>query len=102
MGFWHYTSIDAIKEFTFGITTLEDYQSDKMVKRAVERELEIIGEAVKRIKAVEPNFPISNHKEIIGTRNWVIHAYDNVDDTIVWGIVTNYLEALRLELSQHL
>jgi uncharacterized protein with HEPN domain len=96
------TSIDSIQEYTLTIESLEAYQNNKLVKRAVERELEIIGEAVKRIKVIDPEFPISNSKEIIGTRNWVIHAYDNVDDTIIWGIVTNYLDLLRSELSPYL
>ncbi|MBN2891557.1 MAG: DUF86 domain-containing protein [Bacteroidales bacterium] len=59
-----------------------EYQKNIMLKRAVERNLEIIGEAVNRILKIDETFieKISNAKAIIGLRNYVIHAYDNVSD----------------------
>lgn len=53
-----------------------------MVKRAVERELEIIGEAINRILYIEPDIGISEARRIVDLRNWVIHGYDKVDDEI--------------------
>jgi len=60
-----------------------DYLKDKQLRRAVERELEIIGEAVNRILKVEPEFPIDDARRIVNLRNWVIHGYDKVDDGLI-------------------
>ena len=57
-----------------------------MLKRAIERDLEIIGEAIKRILKRDPSFEskIKDAKAIIGLRNQVIHAYDNISDENIW------------------
>ena len=73
------------------------YQSDKMLRRAVERELEIIGEAISKLTKIQPGIAITNSRKIIDLRNKVIHAYDSVDDTIIWGIVIKYLPLLKYE-----
>jgi uncharacterized protein with HEPN domain len=77
------------------------YQKNVMLKRAVERNLEIIGEAVNRIITRNNSFTkkISNAKAIIGLRNQVIHAYDNISDENIWSILTNHLPKLSLELN---
>lgn len=71
-----------------------------MLKRAVERDLEIIGEAINRIITRNSSFieKISNAKAIIGLRNQVIHAYDNVSDETIWSILTNHLPKLKAEI----
>lgn len=56
----------------------KEYLSDTRTKRAIERNLEIIGEAVNRILNRDNNFKIDNAQKIIGTRNRIIHAYDNL------------------------
>jgi uncharacterized protein with HEPN domain len=66
-----------------------------MLLRAVERELEIIGEAINRILKTEPQFPIPESKKIIALRNRVIHGYDSVDNVLVWAVVINHLPALK-------
>jgi uncharacterized protein with HEPN domain len=68
-----------------------------MLKRAVERNLEIIGEAVNRIISRDKSFieKISNSKAIIGLRNQVIHAYDNISDENIWSILINHLPILK-------
>jgi len=68
-------------------------------KKAVERNLEIIGEAVKRILSAEASFPIENAKKIISTRNRIIHDYDNISDEIIWAIVTRELPRLEKEVT---
>ena len=68
------TSIDSIYEFIGNNTELSDYQNDKLLRRAVERELEIIGEAMNRIMKVAPEIEIENARQIVDTRNWVIHG----------------------------
>ncbi|QEK51289.1 DUF86 domain-containing protein [Pedobacter aquae] len=76
------------------------YESNKLLRRAIERELEIIGEATNRILKIDNSINISNAKRIISLRNWVIHAYDNVDNMIIWGIITKDLILLKEQVSQ--
>ncbi len=75
------------------------YQSNKQLRRAVERELEIIGEAAARILSINPTIEIDNARRIVDLRNWVIHGYDKVDDVIVWGVISNYLPKLKLQVN---
>ena len=76
------------------------YRINLMRKRAVERNLEIIGEAINRIITRDNSFTekISNAKAIIGLRNQVIHAYDNISDENIWSILTNHLPKLKIEV----
>ena len=76
------------------------YMQDKLLRQGVERNLEIIGEATSRIMKTDPEFKLENARRIVDLRNWVIHAYDNVNDTIIWGIVTYHLPALRAEVER--
>jgi uncharacterized protein with HEPN domain len=69
-----------------------------MLRRAVEREIEIIGEATSKILQLEPNISLGNARQIVDTRNWVIHGYDKVDDVIIWGIISNHLPLLLSEV----
>ncbi len=76
------------------------YVQDRLLRRGVERELEIIGEATNRILKVVPDFPITSARKIVDLRNFVIHAYDSVNDGIIWGIVINHLPPLRKEVDK--
>ena len=76
------------------------YSSNLILKRAVERDLEIIGEAVNRILKQEPDFPIENAKNIIGLRNQIIHAYDNISDENIWAIIQKHIPKLKLEIDK--
>lgn len=82
--------------------TIEHYQIDIKTKRAVERNLEIIGEAVNRILKKEPTFKLTHSRKIIGTRNIIIHNYDFISDDLVWSIITQYLPDLKKEVITHL
>ncbi len=77
-----------------------EYKNNLMLKRAIERNLEIIGEAINRIITRDEKFTerISNAKGIIGWRNQVIHAYDNISDENIWSILTNHLPKLSIEI----
>ena len=77
-----------------------DYQNDIMIKRAIERNIEIIGEAVNRILKKDSDFEINNARQIIGTRNRIIHGYDRVSDDMIWSIVINHLPKLKIEVEQ--
>jgi uncharacterized protein with HEPN domain len=78
----------------------DDYTKDIILKRAIERNLEIIGEAMGRILKEEPNFSIQNAKRIIGLRNQIIHGYDSVSDENIWSIVINHIPKLKEEIAQ--
>lgn len=77
----------------------EDYVTDIRTKRAIERGLEIIGEAVNRIFKKDENFKLDNTEKIIGTRNRIIHGYDKISDDLIWSIVINHLPKLKDEVS---
>lgn len=64
--------------------TFQTIKKDIKTKRAVERNIEIIGEAVNRILKENSNFQIENARNIIGTRNKIIHSYDNISDEMIW------------------
>ena len=95
-------SINSIFQYLGDKRDFALYQSNKILRRAIEREIEIIGEAVNNILKIEPDFEIKNAKNIIATRNIVIHNYDKVDDVIIWGIVSIYLPKLQEEISKYL
>jgi uncharacterized protein with HEPN domain len=73
---------------------------DKMLRRAVEREFEIIGEAMNRIDNLDSAIEISSKKQIISMRNRVMHGYDKIDDEIVWGTIVRHLPILKKEISE--
>lgn len=76
------------------------YRQNLMLKRAVERNLEIIGEAINRIIKQDKNWVnnITNAKAIIGLRNQIIHSYDNISDENIWSILINHLPKLKNEI----
>jgi len=76
----------------------ENYKGNSLLKRAIERNLEIIGEAMNRILKEDPDFNLENAKRIIGLRNQIIHGYDTVSDESIWGIITNHLPKLKTEV----
>ena len=77
----------------------DDYIKDIKTKRAVERDIEIIGEAGNRILKKDKNFKLENAQKIIGTRNRIIHGYDKISDDLIWSIVINHLPKLKAEIS---
>ena len=90
-------AIDLIEEFTVDITDFNIYQNDLKTQSAVERQLAIIGEALNQLKKIEPDLEIENAKQIIGFRNRLIHAYDSIDNSIVWAIINRHLKKLKKE-----
>jgi len=77
----------------------DEYVSDIKTKRAIERDLEIIGEAVNRILKKDKNFKLDNVQKIVGTRNRIIHGYDKISDDLIWSIVINHLPKLKDEVT---
>lgn len=76
----------------------DEYASNKTKRRAVERELEIIGEAMTKLLKLNPDIQISFSRLIVDLRNKVIHAYDSVDDTLIWKIIMKDIPVLEEEV----
>ena len=78
----------------------KEYISDIKTKRAIERNLEIIGEAANRILKHDRDFPLQNADKIIGTRNRIIHGYDKISDNLIWSIIIKHLPQLKIEVAK--
>lgn len=92
-------AIDEIFQFLGDERNFITYQEDLKTKKAIERNLEIIGEAMSRIMKVNPTIKITNAKNIIGTRNRIIHSYDQISDEVIWTIVCRELPGLQEEIT---
>lgn len=99
---WLYDILNAIHEIeSFFLDTpksLVTYQNDIRTKRAIERNIEIIGEAMNRILQTDTSLQLSNGRKIVDTRNRIIHGYDTVSDELIWAIVIKHLPVLQLEI----
>lgn len=92
-------AIDEIESFFIDRPkSFEEYKDNPLLKRAIERNLEIIGEAVSRVIKEQPDIKIENAKRIVGLRNQIIHAYDNISDENIWAIVMNNLPKLKSDI----
>ena len=78
----------------------EDYRSNAMLRAAVERQFEIIGEALAQLARLDEKLAkrISEHRRIIAIRNILVHGYADVDDRLVWGVVEGKLPTLRRDV----
>lgn len=72
--------------------------NDILFRRGVERNMEIMGEAMNQALKINPNIPITASRKIVDTRNFVIHAYDSLKPDILWGIVINHMPLLKKEV----
>ncbi|WP_366184582.1 HepT-like ribonuclease domain-containing protein [Flavobacterium ovatum] len=101
---WLYDILSSINEIeSYYVETpkmFEIYQNDLRTKRAVERNIEIIGEAMSRILKQDPKIEISNSRKIVDVRNRIIHGYDSVSDAVIWGIVIKNLPVLQIEVEK--
>jgi uncharacterized protein with HEPN domain len=91
-------AIEAIDHHLGGKRVFAEYLNDRTKRRAVERELEIIGEAVSKLLKINPGIPLSFARQIVDMRNRVIHSYDTVDNTIVWKTVMKDIPVLLQEV----
>jgi len=90
---------DLITQFTAG-KTLADYQNDPLLRSGVERQFEIIGEALNQAIQHDPAVAelISNSSRIISFRNRLIHGYATIADPVVWGVLESNLPVLSREV----
>ncbi len=73
---------------------------DRVYRKFIERNFEIIGEAMNRILKISPDIKISSARKIVNTRNLIIHSYDSLDKEILWGIVIKHLPTLLIEIKE--
>ncbi len=81
--------------------TLEDYLANKMLRSAVERKLEIAGEALSKLRELDPEIAgrVPDLPAIVGFRNILAHGYVNLDDERAWGVATGSAPKLRAALA---
>lgn len=91
----------AILEFVHG-KSYDDYRDDELLKSGVERKFEIIGEALNKIRRINPQLlnRIRDHRSIISFRNILAHEYNSIDHTIVWGIIQENLDNLYTDVEK--
>lgn len=93
-------SISDVKSYISAVKSLQEYEEDKLIRRAVERELEIIGEALNRVLRIDPNIKIPNARKIISLRNKIIHGYDEVDNVIIFTVATKHVDILKEDIEK--
>lgn len=91
-------AISEINQFLPNHQDFIRFQRDLKTKRAVERNIEIIGEAINRILSQNPTIEISNSRKIVDTRNRIAHGYDSVSDDILWAIIVRDIPKLKSEI----
>lgn len=95
------TSVEETESFFNEIPKkYENFVSNYMLRRAVERNIEIIGEATNRILKINNDIAITNARKIVDARNYVIHGYDRLSPDILWSIVVNHLPLLHEEVKR--
>jgi uncharacterized protein with HEPN domain len=91
-------AIDQIFDFLPEPRDYFEFKKDLKTRKAVERNLEIIGEAVNQILKTNPEIKISNSRKMVDTRNRIIHGYDSVSPETIWGISIKNLPKLKNEI----
>lgn len=89
-----------VQQFVHG-KTYDDYLKDELLRAGVERQFEIMGEALNQLAKISPHIAesIPEYRRIISFRNILIHGYADVDNALVWGVVESKLPALMHSVS---
>ena len=93
-------AIELIEEFIVDDKDFTLYDQDRKTQSAVESKLAIIGEALNQFKKLEPEIEIENDKQIISFRNRLVHAYDSLDNSMIWAIISKHLSPLKIEIQK--
>jgi uncharacterized protein with HEPN domain len=95
------SAAERIGRFVSG-KSYDDYLSDELLRSGVERQFEIIGEAMTRLLKLDRSVAerITDHRKIAGFRNALIHGYDSIDDETSWGIIKGKLPVLKGEVDE--
>lgn len=78
----------------------ETFCNDLLFRRGVERNIEIMGEAMNQALKINPDLPITSARKVVDTRNFVIHAYDSLREDLLWAIVVRHMPLLKEEVEQ--
>ena len=96
--------LNAILEIEFFLESrpreYETFCTDLLFRRGVERNIEIMGEAMNQALKINPNLPITSARKVVDTRNLVIHAYDSLREDILWAIVIRHMQLLKEEIEK--
>lgn len=98
-----WSMLNAAREVRFFVQgkSWEDYQKDVLLRRAVERSVEIVGEAARRVtiqfKDSNPELP---WPKIVGQRHRLAHEYDTIDDATIWAVATKHIPVLIVQLEK--
>ena len=79
---------------------VQGLQQNTMFKRVLERNIEIMGEAVNRILLLVPDISISSARRIVDARNFIIHEYEKVSDEVLWAIAVRHIPLLKVEVEK--
>ncbi|MBL4586723.1 MAG: DUF86 domain-containing protein [Flavobacteriales bacterium] len=93
-------AIDEIEQDLPPINDFNLYKKNRTAKRAIERNLEIIGEAMSRVLSANEDIEITDARKIVNLRNQVIHGYDSISDEIIYTIATRYVPKLKLDVEK--
>ena len=94
-------SIKAIEDFFADYPMrYEVFEADHLRRSAVERKTEIMGEAINRILKIKHDFPLPNAREVINTRNRIIHGYDSVRPEFLWSLVIRHIPNLKKDIER--
>lgn len=78
----------------------ETFCNDLLFRRGVERNIEIMGEAMNQALKINPSLPVTSARKVVDTRNFVIHAYDSLREDILWAIVIRHMPLLKKEIEE--
>jgi uncharacterized protein with HEPN domain len=87
-------------ETYIGAKAFDDYLNNLMLQHAVERNIEIIGEAVNSLLKLYPEINITNARRIVDARNKIINSYDGIQPEQIWDIIVNHLPTLKTEVQK--
>lgn len=93
-------AIDLIELFISGTPDYSNFENDLKTQSAVERQLIIVGEAINKLRNLDPAISIQHDRQIIAFRNRLVHAYDSLDNSIVWAILKKHLPKLKKEMQE--
>jgi len=94
-------AVSLVSQFVAG-KTLKDYLGNALLQSGVERQFEIIGEALGQLAKLDQGLAsqVTDYQKIVSFRNVLIHGYADVDDELVWDIVETRLPVLRREVER--
>jgi len=93
-------SINNIDEIKKQFKGFDEYKKSITFRSAIERQLAIIGEAMVQLKNLKSKIEVINSKQIITLRNRLVHAYDSINDEIIWGILIRHIPELKKEVKE--